>query len=183
MSSPSPAAAHVNPESFRDSPAMASCLLHLQLATCHLCLPLRCGSEAGQHQGAGLCILPDDRPLHGRQPIQEEPVPAPGRAPGGVQRQQLVLQGQRRGRGQRGVRPHHMFSDSGASECLDYLSRAPAGITTACPGSRSVNAAYNVCVLRYSSAPIPDAADLDYEPPCAPPRLTPRTQCAPPGCR
>jgi hypothetical protein len=57
-----------------------------------------------------------------------------------------------------------VFPDSGASECLDYLSRAPAGITTACPRSRSVNAAYNACVLRYSSALVPDAVDLDYEP-------------------
>ena len=57
------------------------------------------------------------------------------------------------------------FADSGASECLDCLSRAPARITAACPGSRSVNAVYGACVLRYSAAPIPDAADLDYEPP------------------
>ncbi|CAD6269246.1 unnamed protein product [Miscanthus lutarioriparius] len=57
------------------------------------------------------------------------------------------------------------FADSDASECLDCLSRALAGITAACPGSRSVNAVYDTCVLRYSAAPIPDAADLDYEPP------------------
>ncbi|CAD6267050.1 unnamed protein product [Miscanthus lutarioriparius] len=57
------------------------------------------------------------------------------------------------------------FADSNAAECLDCLSRAPAGITAACPCSRSVNAVYDACVLRYSAAPIPDAADLDYEPP------------------
>jgi hypothetical protein len=51
------------------------------------------------------------------------------------------------------------FVDNGWSECLDRLSRAPARITTACPGSRSMNTAYNVCVLQYSCN-----ADHDYEP-------------------
>ncbi|ONM02000.1 hypothetical protein ZEAMMB73_Zm00001d031022 [Zea mays] len=56
------------------------------------------------------------------------------------------------------------FVDRNAAQCLDCLSRAPPGIAAACPGSRSVDAAYDACVLRYSVAPIPAAADLDYDP-------------------
>ena len=52
------------------------------------------------------------------------------------------------------------FADRNATQCQDCLSRAPAGITTLCPGSRNVSAAYDACVLRYSAAPIPAAADL-----------------------
>ena len=43
------------------------------------------------------------------------------------------------------------FADSNATLCLDCFSRAPAGITTVCPGSRNVSAAYDACVLRYSA--------------------------------
>ncbi|CAD6341005.1 unnamed protein product [Miscanthus lutarioriparius] len=42
------------------------------------------------------------------------------------------------------------YADRNATQCLDCLSRAPAGITTVCPGSRNVSAAYDACVLRYS---------------------------------
>ncbi|CAL5092475.1 unnamed protein product [Urochloa decumbens] len=52
------------------------------------------------------------------------------------------------------------YADRNATRCLDCLSRAPAGITAVCPGSRSVSAAYDACVLRYSPAPIPTDADL-----------------------
>ncbi|PUZ67847.1 hypothetical protein GQ55_3G466700 [Panicum hallii var. hallii] len=53
------------------------------------------------------------------------------------------------------------FADRNATQCRDCLARAPAGITTVCPGSRNVSAAYDACVLRYSSAPIPATADLN----------------------
>ncbi|CAD6267040.1 unnamed protein product [Miscanthus lutarioriparius] len=42
------------------------------------------------------------------------------------------------------------YADRNATQCLDCLSRAPAGITTVCPGSRNVSAAYDACVLRFS---------------------------------
>ncbi|CAD6267048.1 unnamed protein product [Miscanthus lutarioriparius] len=54
------------------------------------------------------------------------------------------------------------FADRDASDCLYCISTASAGITTACPGSRNVSAAYDACVLRYSAAPIPTTADLGY---------------------
>jgi hypothetical protein len=54
------------------------------------------------------------------------------------------------------------FADRNETQCLDCLSTASAGITTACPGSRNVSALYDACVLRYSSAPIPATADLGY---------------------
>ncbi|XP_066358979.1 antimicrobial ginkbilobin-2-like protein [Miscanthus floridulus] len=54
------------------------------------------------------------------------------------------------------------FADRDASDCLYCISTASAGITTACPGSRNVSAAYDACVLRYSAAPIPATADLGY---------------------
>ncbi|CAL5092487.1 unnamed protein product [Urochloa decumbens] len=54
------------------------------------------------------------------------------------------------------------FADRNATQCTECLAGAPAGITAVCPGSRSVNAAYDACVLRYSDAPIPAAADLGY---------------------
>ncbi|CAN6214387.1 unnamed protein product [Urochloa humidicola] len=51
------------------------------------------------------------------------------------------------------------FADRNATECRECLAGAAAGIATAvCPGSRNVSAAYDACVLRYSSAPIPAAA-------------------------
>jgi hypothetical protein len=53
------------------------------------------------------------------------------------------------------------FADRNATQCLDCLTRAPAGITTVCPGSRNVSAAYDACVLRYSAAPIEAVADLN----------------------
>ena len=43
------------------------------------------------------------------------------------------------------------FADRDASDCLYCISTASAGITTACPGSRNVSAAYDACVLRYSA--------------------------------
>ncbi|CAN6329798.1 unnamed protein product [Urochloa humidicola] len=52
------------------------------------------------------------------------------------------------------------YADYNATACLDCLARAVAGITAVCPGSRSVRAMYDACVLRYSAAPIPAAADL-----------------------
>jgi hypothetical protein len=54
------------------------------------------------------------------------------------------------------------FADRNAKQCLDCLARAPAGITTVCPGSRNVSALYGACVLRYSAAPIPATADIGY---------------------
>ncbi|CAD6269808.1 unnamed protein product [Miscanthus lutarioriparius] len=54
------------------------------------------------------------------------------------------------------------FADRNATQCLDCLSTAAAGITTVCPGSRNVSASYVACVLRYSAAPIPATADLSY---------------------
>ncbi|CAN6338898.1 unnamed protein product [Urochloa humidicola] len=55
------------------------------------------------------------------------------------------------------------YADYNATECLDCLARAPAGITTVCPGSRSVRAMYSACTLRYSDTPIiPATADLTY---------------------
>ncbi|KAG2622069.1 hypothetical protein PVAP13_3NG287700 [Panicum virgatum] len=52
------------------------------------------------------------------------------------------------------------YADYNATACLDCLSRAPAGITTVCPGSRSVRTMYSPCVVRYSDTPIPATADL-----------------------
>ncbi|CAN6338892.1 unnamed protein product [Urochloa humidicola] len=54
------------------------------------------------------------------------------------------------------------FADRNATECRECLAGAGAGIRQACPGSRSANATYDACVLRYSAAaPIPAVADLD----------------------
>jgi hypothetical protein len=53
------------------------------------------------------------------------------------------------------------YADYNATACLDCLSRAPAGITTVCLGSRSVRAMYGSCTLRYSDTPIPATADLN----------------------
>jgi len=53
------------------------------------------------------------------------------------------------------------YADYNATACFDCLSRAPARITTVCPGSRSVRAMYDACVLQYSDTPpIPATADL-----------------------
>ncbi|CAL5092466.1 unnamed protein product [Urochloa decumbens] len=54
------------------------------------------------------------------------------------------------------------YADHNATACLDCLAGAPAGITAVCPGSRSVRAMYDACVLRYSDTPIPATADLGY---------------------
>ncbi|TVU49223.1 hypothetical protein EJB05_00521, partial [Eragrostis curvula] len=40
------------------------------------------------------------------------------------------------------------YADRNATECLDCLARALAGITDVCPGSRTVSAAYDACLLR-----------------------------------
>lgn len=54
------------------------------------------------------------------------------------------------------------YADRNATQCRECLAGAPAGITTACPGSRSVRAAYDACVLRYSPPPsFFSTADLD----------------------
>ncbi|CAM0948966.1 unnamed protein product [Alopecurus aequalis] len=45
------------------------------------------------------------------------------------------------------------YADRNATQCQECLAGAPAGITTACPGSRDVRAAYDACVLRYSPPP------------------------------
>ena len=54
------------------------------------------------------------------------------------------------------------YADYNAAACQDCLSRAPAGITTVCPGSRSVRVVYDAGTLRYSDAPILETADLTY---------------------
>jgi hypothetical protein len=51
------------------------------------------------------------------------------------------------------------YADYNATECLDCLTRAPASITTFCPGSRNVSAMYSPCTLRYSDTPIPATAN------------------------
>jgi len=53
------------------------------------------------------------------------------------------------------------YADRNARECHECLAGAPAGIKTVCPGSRTVRAAYDACVLRYSPMPSFSAADLD----------------------
>ncbi|CAL4897914.1 unnamed protein product [Urochloa decumbens] len=52
------------------------------------------------------------------------------------------------------------FADRNATQCLDCLAGAGAGIRQACPGSRNANATYDACLLRYSATPIPADADL-----------------------
>ncbi|KAF8655549.1 hypothetical protein HU200_061095 [Digitaria exilis] len=54
------------------------------------------------------------------------------------------------------------YADRNATQCQDCLAGAGAGIKQACPGSRSANATYDACVLRYSDEPIPATADLGY---------------------
>ncbi|CAN6334921.1 unnamed protein product [Urochloa humidicola] len=53
------------------------------------------------------------------------------------------------------------YADYNATSCRDCLSRAPAGITKLCPGSRSVRAMYSPCTLQYSATPISATADLN----------------------
>jgi hypothetical protein len=53
------------------------------------------------------------------------------------------------------------YADRSAARCRECLAGAPAGITTVCPGSRNVRAAYDACVLRYSPTPSFSIADLD----------------------
>ncbi|KAF7056888.1 hypothetical protein CFC21_064258 [Triticum aestivum] len=53
------------------------------------------------------------------------------------------------------------YADSNAMQCQECLADAPARITSECPGSRNVSAAYDACVLRYSPASSFSVADLD----------------------
>ncbi|KAM0888927.1 hypothetical protein ACQ4PT_028032 [Festuca glaucescens] len=54
------------------------------------------------------------------------------------------------------------YADRNASQCQECLAGARAGIMTVCPGSRTVRAAYDTCVLRYSPAPpFAGTADLN----------------------
>uniref|UniRef100_A0ACD6A243 Uncharacterized protein n=1 Tax=Avena sativa TaxID=4498 RepID=A0ACD6A243_AVESA len=54
------------------------------------------------------------------------------------------------------------YADRNATECQVCLDGAPAEITKVCPGSRSVSAAYDSCVLKYSPPPsFFSDADLD----------------------
>ncbi|XP_040385274.1 L-type lectin-domain containing receptor kinase IX.1-like [Oryza brachyantha] len=43
------------------------------------------------------------------------------------------------------------YADHNAAQCEECLAGAPAGITQACPGSRTVRANYDACLLRYSN--------------------------------
>ncbi|EEC70587.1 hypothetical protein OsI_01795 [Oryza sativa Indica Group] len=52
------------------------------------------------------------------------------------------------------------FADSNATECQKCLAGAPAGVMQVCPGSRTVNANYDACLLRYSDMSFFSAADL-----------------------
>ena len=73
-------------------------------------LGIRRGSWAGCQDGVAVgAFLLDKRQLHRRQPVQEEPGPAPGCAPHGGRRQRVVLQRHRRDGGRPGVRPHHVL--------------------------------------------------------------------------
>ncbi|KAF8690058.1 hypothetical protein HU200_041419 [Digitaria exilis] len=94
------------------------------------------------------------------QPVQEEPGPASRRAPRGGRRQRLVLPGSAGAGADKVFGLIMCYADYNATACLDCLSRAPASITTVCPGSRNVRAMYDACVLRYSATPIPATADL-----------------------
>ncbi|KAL5206593.1 hypothetical protein ABZP36_034802 [Zizania latifolia] len=42
------------------------------------------------------------------------------------------------------------YADRNGTQCHDCLTRGPAGIARICSGSRSVSAAYDACLLRYS---------------------------------
>uniref|UniRef100_A0A0E0FE41 Gnk2-homologous domain-containing protein n=1 Tax=Oryza meridionalis TaxID=40149 RepID=A0A0E0FE41_9ORYZ len=54
------------------------------------------------------------------------------------------------------------YADYNATECEKCLAGAPAGIKQVCPGSRTVKANYDACLLRYSDVPFFDAADFTY---------------------
>ncbi|XP_051184541.1 L-type lectin-domain containing receptor kinase IX.1-like [Lolium perenne] len=54
------------------------------------------------------------------------------------------------------------YADRNASQCQECLAGARAGIMTVCPGSRTVRAAYDACVLQYKPAPpFAGTANLD----------------------
>jgi len=53
------------------------------------------------------------------------------------------------------------YADRNATQCLECLAGAPAGITALCPGSRNVSAAYDACVLRYSDTDFFSMASRD----------------------
>ncbi|XP_066354714.1 cysteine-rich receptor-like protein kinase 10 [Miscanthus floridulus] len=53
------------------------------------------------------------------------------------------------------------YADRNATQCLECLAGAPAGITALCPGSRNVSAAYDACVLRYSDTDFFSVASRD----------------------
>ncbi|KAM0926793.1 hypothetical protein ACQ4PT_002994 [Festuca glaucescens] len=54
------------------------------------------------------------------------------------------------------------YADRNASQCQECLAGARAGIMAVCPGSRTVRAAYDACVLQYRPAPpFAGTADLD----------------------
>jgi len=80
------------------------------------------------------------------------------------------------------------FADTEAINCLDCLSGAPAGITTACPGSGNAKAMYDATRACSGTRP------RRYPPPrtsttwsrnfgSRPSYLTPRTRCGTLGCR
>ncbi|KAF2908743.1 hypothetical protein DAI22_12g205500 [Oryza sativa Japonica Group] len=54
------------------------------------------------------------------------------------------------------------YADRNATQCQECLAGAPAGITQVCPGSRTVNANYDACLLRYSNVSFFSAADVTY---------------------
>uniref|UniRef100_A0A0E0BV11 Protein kinase domain-containing protein n=1 Tax=Oryza glumipatula TaxID=40148 RepID=A0A0E0BV11_9ORYZ len=54
------------------------------------------------------------------------------------------------------------YADYNATECKKCLAGYPAGIKQVCPGSRTVKANHDACLLRYSDVPFFDAADLTY---------------------
>ncbi|KAK1626473.1 hypothetical protein QYE76_000835 [Lolium multiflorum] len=55
------------------------------------------------------------------------------------------------------------YADRDEAQCVDCLTRAPAGITQVCRGSRTVNANYGACLLRYSDTPFFESADITYD--------------------
>ncbi|KAF0889361.1 hypothetical protein E2562_023661 [Oryza meyeriana var. granulata] len=54
------------------------------------------------------------------------------------------------------------YADRNATECQECLAGAPAGIMQVCPGSRTADANYDACLLRYSDVSFFDAADVTY---------------------
>nr|ABA99261.1 hypothetical protein LOC_Os12g41410 [Oryza sativa Japonica Group] len=51
------------------------------------------------------------------------------------------------------------YADRNPTQCKECLAGAPAGITQVCPGSRTVNANYDACLLRYSDVSFFSVAD------------------------